>query len=194
MNWSPRRPFAGSYSGPGGRKVPCSSHSAPRSARNSPATTGRSSPSSRWSQASATRSGTRSGVPCCPHPRGGGHVDPYRGRTARVHHGARGQGRRHRPHPEPQAACRLLGARRAGGHVPAQAGAGRGHRGRHRAPAGVEVHNPELHIATLNSKGKLEMELTVERGRWVRLSHPEQAAGQEIGRISIDFATAKVHR
>ena len=32
-------------------------------------------------------------------------------------------------------------------------------------PAGVEVHNPELHIATLNAKGKLEMELTVERGR-----------------------------
>src|SRR5882724_9659939 len=30
-------------------------------------------------------------------------------------------------------------------------------------PAGVEVHNPELHLATLNSKGKLEMELTVER-------------------------------
>ena len=32
-------------------------------------------------------------------------------------------------------------------------------------PAGVEVHNPDLHIATLNGKGKLEMELTVERGR-----------------------------
>src|SRR4030095_7831518 len=32
-------------------------------------------------------------------------------------------------------------------------------------PAGVEVHNPELHIATLNGKGKLELELTVERGR-----------------------------
>ena len=27
-------------------------------------------------------------------------------------------------------------------------------------PAGVEVHNPELHIATLNGKGKLEVELT----------------------------------
>jgi DNA-directed RNA polymerase subunit alpha len=27
------------------------------------------------------------------------------------------------------------------------------------------VHNPDLHIATLNAKGKLEMELTVERGR-----------------------------
>ncbi len=32
-------------------------------------------------------------------------------------------------------------------------------------PAGVEVHNPDLHIATLNGKGKIEMELTVERGR-----------------------------
>src|SRR5258708_3834764 len=28
-------------------------------------------------------------------------------------------------------------------------------------PAGVEVYNPDLHIATLNGKGKLEMELTV---------------------------------
>ena len=28
-------------------------------------------------------------------------------------------------------------------------------------PAGVEVHNPELHIATLNESGKLEMELVV---------------------------------
>ena len=32
-------------------------------------------------------------------------------------------------------------------------------------PAGVEVHNPDLVLATLNGKGKLEMELTVERGR-----------------------------
>jgi DNA-directed RNA polymerase subunit alpha len=32
-------------------------------------------------------------------------------------------------------------------------------------PAGVEIHNPELHIATLNSKGRLEIELVVERGR-----------------------------
>ena len=28
-------------------------------------------------------------------------------------------------------------------------------------PAGVEVHNPDLHIATLNGKAKLEMELTL---------------------------------
>ena len=32
-------------------------------------------------------------------------------------------------------------------------------------PAGVEVINPDLHIATLNDKGSIEMELTVERGR-----------------------------
>lgn len=32
-------------------------------------------------------------------------------------------------------------------------------------PAGVEVHNPEMRIATLNEHGKLELELTVERGR-----------------------------
>ncbi len=32
-------------------------------------------------------------------------------------------------------------------------------------PAGVEIHNPELRIATLNDRGKLEAELTVERGR-----------------------------
>src|SRR6202045_2156784 len=31
-------------------------------------------------------------------------------------------------------------------------------------PAGVTVHNPEMHIATLNDKGKLEIELVVERG------------------------------
>jgi DNA-directed RNA polymerase subunit alpha len=32
-------------------------------------------------------------------------------------------------------------------------------------PAGVEVHNPDLHVATLNDNGRLEMELVVERGR-----------------------------
>ena len=28
-------------------------------------------------------------------------------------------------------------------------------------PAGVEIHNPDLHIATLNSKAKFEVEMTV---------------------------------
>jgi DNA-directed RNA polymerase subunit alpha len=53
-------------------------------------------------------------------------------------------------------------------------------------PAGVEVHNPDLHIATLNGKGKLEMELTVERGRGYVSAVQNKQVGQEIGRIPID--------
>ncbi len=53
-------------------------------------------------------------------------------------------------------------------------------------PAGVEVHNPELHIATLNGKGKLEMELVVERGRGYVSANLNKQPGQEIGRIPID--------
>ncbi|MET7498321.1 DNA-directed RNA polymerase subunit alpha, partial [Streptomyces sp900116325] len=49
-------------------------------------------------------------------------------------------------------------------------------------PAGVEVHNPDLVLATLNSKGKLEMELTVERGRGYVSAVQNKQAGQEIGR------------
>jgi len=53
-------------------------------------------------------------------------------------------------------------------------------------PAGVEVHNPELHIATLNGKGRLEIELTVERGRGYVSAVQNKQAGQEIGRIPVD--------
>jgi DNA-directed RNA polymerase subunit alpha len=53
-------------------------------------------------------------------------------------------------------------------------------------PAGVEVHNPELHIATLNPKGKLEIELVVERGRGYVTATANAAPGQEIGRIPVD--------
>src|SRR3974390_1954744 len=61
-------------------------------------------------------------------------------------------------------------------------------------PAGVEVHNPELHIATLNSKGKLEMELTVERGRGYVSANQNKQPGQEIGRIPIDSIYSPVLR
>jgi len=54
------------------------------------------------------------------------------------------------------------------------------------SPAGVEVHNPDLHIATLNDKGKLEIELTVERGRGYVSAVLNKQAGQEIGRIPVD--------
>src|ERR1700761_3496336 len=53
-------------------------------------------------------------------------------------------------------------------------------------PAGVEVHNPELILATLNAKGKLEMELTVERGRGYVSAVQNKQPGQEIGRIPVD--------
>ena len=41
------------------------------------------------------------------------------------------------------------------------------------APAGVEVHNPELVIATLNDSAKFELELTIERGRGYVSATPE---------------------
>ena len=53
-------------------------------------------------------------------------------------------------------------------------------------PAGVEVHNPDLHIATLNGKGKLEMELVVERGRGYVAAALNKQPDQEIGRIPVD--------
>ncbi|MFP5347793.1 MAG: DNA-directed RNA polymerase subunit alpha [Actinomycetes bacterium] len=53
-------------------------------------------------------------------------------------------------------------------------------------PAGVEVHNPDLHIATLNGKGKLEMELTVERGRGYVSAAQNKSGDAEIGRIPVD--------
>src|SRR5437868_6556522 len=53
-------------------------------------------------------------------------------------------------------------------------------------PAGVEVHNPELHIAELNDKGSLEIELVVERGRGYVSATLNKQPGQEIGRIPVD--------
>ena len=53
-------------------------------------------------------------------------------------------------------------------------------------PAGVEVHNPDLSIATLNGKGKLEIEFTVERGRGYVSAVMNKQPGQEIGRIPVD--------
>jgi DNA-directed RNA polymerase subunit alpha len=61
-------------------------------------------------------------------------------------------------------------------------------------PAGVEVHNPDLHLATLNGKGKLEIELTVERGRGYVSATQNKQAGQEIGRIPVDSIYSPVMR
>ncbi|MGF7236803.1 MAG: DNA-directed RNA polymerase subunit alpha, partial [Frankia sp.] len=53
-------------------------------------------------------------------------------------------------------------------------------------PAGVEVHSPDLALATLNDKGRLEIELTVERGRGYVSAVQNKQPGQEIGRIPVD--------
>ncbi|MDN6510029.1 MAG: DNA-directed RNA polymerase subunit alpha, partial [Corynebacterium sp.] len=50
-------------------------------------------------------------------------------------------------------------------------------------PTGVEVHNPDLHIATLNEQGKIDIELVVERGRGYVPAAPTTG---EIGRIPVD--------
>ena len=51
-------------------------------------------------------------------------------------------------------------------------------------PADVTVHNPDLHIASLNENARLEMELVVERGRGYVPAMPN--SGGEIGRIPVD--------
>src|SRR5947199_3939804 len=53
-------------------------------------------------------------------------------------------------------------------------------------PAGVTVHNPDLKIATINKKGRLEIELVVERGRGYVSAVQNKQPGQEIGRVPID--------
>jgi DNA-directed RNA polymerase subunit alpha len=53
-------------------------------------------------------------------------------------------------------------------------------------PAGVEVHNPDLHIATLNEKGSLEIELVIERGRGYVSAAQNKTGEEEIGRMPVD--------
>lgn len=59
-------------------------------------------------------------------------------------------------------------------------------------PAGVEIHNPDLHIASLNEQARLEMELVVERGRGYVPAMPN--SGGEAGRIPVDQIYSPVTR
>ena len=54
------------------------------------------------------------------------------------------------------------------------------------APAGVEIHNPDLVIATLNDKAKFELELTIERGRGYVSASQNRSEFSEAGQIPID--------
>ena len=53
-------------------------------------------------------------------------------------------------------------------------------------PAGVEVHNPGLVLATLNTKGKLEVEFIIERGRGYVQASQNRNPDAEAGVIPVD--------
>ena len=61
-------------------------------------------------------------------------------------------------------------------------------------PTGVVVHNPDLHIATLNGKANVEIELTIERGRGYVTAVQKKQVGAEIGRIPVDSIYSPVMR
>jgi DNA-directed RNA polymerase subunit alpha len=61
-------------------------------------------------------------------------------------------------------------------------------------PSGVEILNPDAHIATLEKKSKLEMYLTIGRGRGYRPAEDNKSPDQPIGVIPIDSIFSPVRR
>jgi DNA-directed RNA polymerase subunit alpha len=61
-------------------------------------------------------------------------------------------------------------------------------------PSGVEILNPDAHIATLERKTKLEMYLTIGRGRGYRPAEDNKSPDQPIGVIPIDSIFSPVRR
>src|SRR6266513_1144309 len=61
-------------------------------------------------------------------------------------------------------------------------------------PAGVEVLNQDLHIATLGKAGSLEMELVVERGVGYRTAERNKKARDPIGVIPVDSIFSPVRQ
>ena len=62
------------------------------------------------------------------------------------------------------------------------------------APAGVEVLNPDLHIATLGKGASLEMEMVVERGVGYRPADRNKKPRDPIGVIPVDSIFSPVRR
>lgn len=62
-----------------------------------------------------------------------------------------------------------------------------------KCPAGVEVVNGDLHLATMSSSGRLEIEMTAERGVGYRSSE-RNARGDSIGIIPVDSVFSPVRR
>lgn len=61
-------------------------------------------------------------------------------------------------------------------------------------PSGVEILNPDAHIATLEKRTKLEVYLTIGRGRGYRPAEENKSPDQPIGVIPIDSIFSPVRR
>jgi DNA-directed RNA polymerase subunit alpha len=61
-------------------------------------------------------------------------------------------------------------------------------------PSGVEILNPDAHIATLEKGTKLEVYLTIGRGRGYRPAEENKSSDQPIGVIPIDSIFSPVRR
>ncbi len=62
------------------------------------------------------------------------------------------------------------------------------------APAGVEIHNPDLVIATLNDTARFELELTIERGRGYVSATQNRSEFSEAGRSRSTRSTRRSSR
>ncbi len=62
-----------------------------------------------------------------------------------------------------------------------------------KTPAGVEIVNPGMHLATLSAGGQLEVEMTVERGVGYRTAEKNKA-GDVIGVLPIDSIFSPVRK
>ncbi len=130
-------------------------------------------------------------------PRGRvGDLDPDRGRPARVQH--------HRGRPEDVTdiilnlrglVCVLHGETREIEVEISKVGPGPGHGRRHRQPADLEILNPELEMANLLPGARLEMILTIARGRRLRGGRAAtRGRARPIGVIPVDSASRPVRR
>lgn len=62
------------------------------------------------------------------------------------------------------------------------------------APSSVEILNPEMHIATLAQNGRLEMDITVAKGRGYVSAERNKSGDQPIGVIAVDSIFTPVRR
>ncbi len=61
-------------------------------------------------------------------------------------------------------------------------------------PAGIEILNPDLHVATLGKGASLEMELSIERGVGYRMADKNKKSRDPIGVIPVDSIFSPVRK